>query len=188
VYLYNGKVRLAGNQLSEVPRSEVTAAEILILETIHGHGSFVDIERAREPGKDGFVGEPKLYTGDKHQLREHLAHTYAKLVGDPDNPIPRGLKVLADHGFANTLPDAVEDASALRHLADRLKASDADREATEAAAEARVRRRAAEAAALVAPTPAAPAAPATTTDPAELARLAGLKTAGEGAGNDVDFG
>ncbi|MEP3483313.1 MAG: hypothetical protein ABJP25_02785 [Sneathiella sp.] len=45
--LYDGTVRLSGSVLNEVPKTEMTAAEVLLLVNIHGSGSVVRLIRRK---------------------------------------------------------------------------------------------------------------------------------------------
>lgn len=42
--LYDCKVRLGGNLVNEVPKARITAAEVLILQTIHGEAGVVGVQ------------------------------------------------------------------------------------------------------------------------------------------------
>lgn len=175
--LYNGTIRLGNSLQNEVPKFGITAAEVLILDTIHGAGtSFVGIELAKDAN-----GLPKRFTGDPRALRDELMTKYREMIGDP--PLAMGHKILSEGGFSNHLPDAVEDVAPLSHLADQLKASAATKQAIEDAAEERVKRRMEEAKALLAPV----AAPERTPEEeAEVARLAGL--GGKSGSTEAEFG
>lgn len=63
--VYRCKVRLAGNVQNEVPKIEVTAAEIIVLRHLHGEDAVVDIKpttmdkRSHEEERDRLS---RLYT------------------------------------------------------------------------------------------------------------------------------
>jgi hypothetical protein len=196
VQLYNGRVRLGGSLLNEVPVYNVTAAEILVLEAMHGANNFVGIERSKDD-----QGNLKTRT-DERAERDHLVDKFRKQLGDP--PVNFAIKVLADNGFGNKLPDSVEQVTALAHLAETLARAAEDEAALERQIEERIAARAAEARAaldvgdgsnpLAPATDAAPAkngrgkkaaAPATTD--AETTRLENLGTDGQGGGA-AEFG
>ena len=69
MHLYNCKVRLGGSLYNEVPKPEITAAEITVLRVIHGDDSVVDIEPA---------GENKKLSSLK--VRSELALQYGKAL------------------------------------------------------------------------------------------------------------
>lgn len=90
MHLYNCKVRLAGQLHNEVYKPQVSAAEVLILKTIHGDDAVVGLERA---GK----GKPV-----HDQLRRQLEDTYERglrgartsmteLFGPRHQPLPEKL-------------------------------------------------------------------------------------------------
>ncbi|MBB3980097.1 hypothetical protein GGQ64_005344 [Rhizobium azooxidifex] len=68
MHLYNCKVRLSGSLYNEVPKSQISAAEIIVLRTIHGADSVADIVPA---------GEAKM---SSIQLRGELTLMYGKAL------------------------------------------------------------------------------------------------------------
>lgn len=57
--LYNCRVRLLGNPLNEVPKTEITAAEIEVLRALHGNDAVVGITE---------VGEVKRTSAQEREL------------------------------------------------------------------------------------------------------------------------
>lgn len=68
MHLYNCKVRLAGSLYNEVPKTGITAAEIIVLRTIHGDDAVADIVPAGEEKKTSV------------QLRGELSLMYGKAL------------------------------------------------------------------------------------------------------------
>lgn len=68
MHLYNCKVRLNGSLYNEIPKSGVTAAEIIVLRVMHGDDAVVDIVHA---------GEKKL---SSVQVRGELSLMYGKAL------------------------------------------------------------------------------------------------------------
>ena len=68
MHLYNCKVRLSGSLYNEVPKSQISAAEIIVLRTIHGSDAVADIVPA---------GESKM---SSIQLRGELTLMYGKAL------------------------------------------------------------------------------------------------------------
>lgn len=90
---YNCKVRLHGSLYNEVPKSGVSAAEIMVLRVIHGNDAVADLEAAGDNGRD------------EHEEREFLHHEYG-----------RGLAVIDEikslngiFGVAGALPVALRE-------------------------------------------------------------------------------
>lgn len=68
MHLYNCKVRLSGSLYNEVPKTGITAAEIIVLRVIHGDDAVADITPAGEEKKSSA------------QLRGELALMYGKAL------------------------------------------------------------------------------------------------------------
>jgi hypothetical protein len=67
--LYDCKVLLAGSRDNEVRKTDVTAAEIQILQAFHGHDSVLDIVKKQM---------------DKRSHRDERARLFAQYVGAPE--------------------------------------------------------------------------------------------------------
>lgn len=93
---YDALVRLAGNLLNEVQKFNLSAAEVVLLNAIHGEGA---ISRLKQ------VGEIEDFTPGKHRAeRQRLRAMYAersprnldifeKLFGAPATPLPLSVEM-----------------------------------------------------------------------------------------------
>ncbi len=93
---YDALVRLAGNLLNEVQKFNLSAAEVVLLNAIHGEGA---ISRLKQ------VGEIEDFTPGKHRAeRQRLRAMYAdrstrnldifeKLFGTPATPLPLSVEM-----------------------------------------------------------------------------------------------
>lgn len=71
--LYNCKVRLSGSLYNEVPKDEVTAAEITLLRVIHGNDGVADIVHKGEVERSDIEERGRLnfiYGGALHTIDE----------------------------------------------------------------------------------------------------------------------
>lgn len=93
--IYNCLLALAGDTGNTVPKANITAAEIALLQAIHGTGSVIDIED---------VGSVKR---SNREERGHLFDTYAKPQPTGDR-LSRELDTLFP-GIAARLPESVEE-------------------------------------------------------------------------------
>jgi hypothetical protein len=100
--LYSARVRLAGEIKNEVNKVDLTAAEIIILQTIHGAS-----ENASDPVVD--IKETGSVKRTDAQERARLEETYAGFHGEPGAKLIRG--VLGVPGVP--LPKEYESAQAL---------------------------------------------------------------------------
>lgn len=106
--LYDAKVRLNGKIQNEVPKTSITAAELLVLRAIHGDDAVVDLKIAGD--------EPKSHDDERDRLgRLYGDKVVRELFGASHQELPRRLP-----GFAATAaPAQVEaDKSAVKSLLD----------------------------------------------------------------------
>ena len=88
--LYDCHVRLGGTTSSEVPLSDITAAEILILRHLHGDDGVVRIVQRSREAINQFELRDKLRA--KYEVSEHQAGLIVKVLGlDHMNNLPEEL-------------------------------------------------------------------------------------------------
>ena len=110
IKLYNASVRLGGSMEHEVPRYGITAAEIALLNSIHGHGSVVNIQEIPEKDlKQHF--EEETIEDDKGKKRkvtriptvteilDSLSHQYGS----------KKVAFLFGTGFNRRIPNSIEE-------------------------------------------------------------------------------
>lgn len=68
--IFTGKLRLAGSIQNEIPKTDMTAAEVVLLRAIHGHDSVVDLKR----------------TGSHKMLHAEERERLITLYGEAKNP------------------------------------------------------------------------------------------------------
>ncbi len=85
--LYDCKVRLSGSVLNEVPRTNVSAAEIFVLRGIHGEDAVVDITDAKIRQKEETARAKETGWAPKHPEarrqsaeREYLEFVYGEKI------------------------------------------------------------------------------------------------------------
>lgn len=107
--IYKCKVRLSGSLLNEVPKINVSAPEVIVLQHTHGSDAVVDLRKTGEKRADNF-GE-----------RDRLASIYGfKVVGELFGPQHRELPGVAPSYEAPKAEDVapVEDAPMAASLLD----------------------------------------------------------------------
>lgn len=87
--IYSAKIRLAGSVLNEVRKLRLSAPEVMLLQSLHGSDSVLDIQE---------TSDEKRKHGDE---RERLAGIYGaeavvKIFGPALNPLPLRLELPKD--------------------------------------------------------------------------------------------
>lgn len=73
---FNAKVRLGGSPMNEVLKADISAAEVQVLQALHGHDAVVDLE---------WVGDKDLSAGE---VDEVIATRYGNSkIGEPPQPV-----------------------------------------------------------------------------------------------------
>lgn len=94
---YSCKVRLQGNVLNEVPKTDVTAPEIEILRALHGSDAVVNIVEAGEAkrsDRDERARLVEIYANPKKTVAESAERKMRMirdLFGHDRNPLPKDL-------------------------------------------------------------------------------------------------
>ncbi|HKJ73523.1 MAG TPA: hypothetical protein VKA19_05350 [Alphaproteobacteria bacterium] len=92
--LYKGKIRLAGNIVNEVPKTGMSAAEIIVLRREHGDDAVVDITPTEKVSRSNEAERERLdrIYGDTKML---------ELFGEPFRDLPTrvpGMSILPRKG------------------------------------------------------------------------------------------
>lgn len=125
---YSANVNIAGDRNSVVRKTNLTAAEVMVLQSIHGSGEVYDISKQPQSGRDN---TPHA------EIKDHLMKRYGRVRTGPASD-RRPVLVAVFPGWPNvTLPSDIDkagiDASLLAEDEKPAKARNTSRTAAQSA-------------------------------------------------------